>query len=41
MTSCREIAGEADLHVYDASMVIIRELWKALKLQPLQLRVVK
>ena len=31
MQSCREISGEKDLHVDDASFVIIEELWKKLK----------
>ena len=31
MQFCREISGEKDLHVDDASLVIIEELWKKLK----------
>ncbi len=40
MQSCREISGEKDLHVDDASLVIIEELWKKLKTIN-QIRVVK
>ncbi len=40
MQSCRKISGEHDLHVDDASLVIIEELWKKLKIIN-QIRVVK
>lgn len=40
MQSCREISREEDLHVDDASLVIIEELWKKLKTIN-QIRVVK
>jgi len=40
MQSCREISGEKDMHVDDASFVIIEELWKKLKIIN-QIRVVK
>jgi hypothetical protein len=41
MASCRTMARETDLSVDDASLVIIRELWKLLRQQTPQLRVVK
>lgn len=41
LASCRAMAREADLSADDASMVIIRELWKFLRQQTPQLRVVK
>jgi hypothetical protein len=41
MASCRALAQETDLSADDASMVIIRELWKLLRQQTPQLRVVK
>ena len=40
MQSCREVSRENDLHVDDASLVIIEELWKKLKIIN-QIRVVK
>jgi hypothetical protein len=40
MQSCRDVAGEKDLYVDDASLVVIGELWKKLKIIN-QIRVVK
>jgi len=31
MESCRLVSGNRELHVDDASMVIVRELWKKVK----------
>lgn len=31
MESCRRVSGNANLHEDDASMVIVKELWKRLK----------
>jgi hypothetical protein len=31
LQSCRELSGDANLHVDDASMVIIRTLWEKVK----------
>ena len=40
MKSCREISGDKNLHVDDASSLIIKELWENLKKNN-QIRVVK
>jgi hypothetical protein len=31
MESCRSVSGNPDLHIDDASMVIVRELWRKVK----------